>query len=167
MGKRALGAWKSTAKGIDLEFDNGDIRYILAVKSGPNWGNSGQIQKMREDFRRAKQTLRTSNSHLNVVAVNGCCYGRNSKPDKGDYYKYCGQVFWAFISGSNDLYLQIIKPLGHTAKERNSEFLREYSQIVNRFTTEFSQTYVLDGEINWDALVEFNSSGKREIRDGK
>ncbi|MDD5191467.1 MAG: PmeII family type II restriction endonuclease, partial [Dehalococcoidales bacterium] len=106
------------------------------------------------------RTLRTSNSRLNIIAVNGCCYGRNSHPDKGDYYKYCGQSFWAFISGNSDLYLKIIKPLGHTAKEKNSEFQREYSQIINRFTSEFSQKYVDDGEINWNALVEFNSSEK-------
>ncbi|MDD5287758.1 MAG: PmeII family type II restriction endonuclease [Dehalococcoidales bacterium] len=160
VGKKSLGAWKSSAEDIDLEFDKDGIRFILAIKSGPNWGNSSQIRKMREDFQRAKKTIRTSNSRLNVIAVNGCCYGRNSKPDKGEYYKYCGQVFWAFISGDNDLYLKIIKPLGHAAKERNSEFLREYSQIVNRFTSEFSQKYVLDGEINWNTLVEFNSSEK-------
>ncbi|MHB8174419.1 MAG: PmeII family type II restriction endonuclease, partial [Nitrospirota bacterium] len=21
--------------------------------------------------------------------MNGCCYGRDNKPDKGDYFKYC------------------------------------------------------------------------------
>lgn len=160
VAKKSLGAWKSSAEGIDLEFDRKDLRYILSIKSGPNWGNSSQVRKMREDFLKAKRTLRTSNSRLNIIAVNGCCYGRNSHPDKGDYYKYCGQSFWAFISGNSDLYLKIIKPLGHTAKEKNSEFQREYSQIINRFTSEFSQKYVDDGEINWNALVEFNSSEK-------
>jgi len=33
----------------------------------------------------------------NIVAVNGCCYGRDNRPDKGDYLKYCGQRFWEFI----------------------------------------------------------------------
>src|SRR4030043_104890 len=113
---------------------------------------------MQDDFRKAKQTIRTSNSKLHVVAVNGCCYGRNAKPDRGDYYKYCGQVFWEFISGNPDLYLKIIKPLGHSAKARNAEFYREYAQIVNRFTSEFSQRFAINGQINWDALVQFNSA---------
>ena len=43
----------------------------------------------------------------------------------------------------------------------DSSFYKEYSQIVNRFTFEFSQQYVIDGEINWNALVQFNS-GKPE-----
>ena len=158
VGRKATSAWKSSAQGIDLEFDKNGVRYLLAIKSGPNWGNSSQVRKMREDFRKAKQTLRTSNSRLNIIAINGCCYGRNSKPDKGDYYKYCGQVFWQFISDNPDLYLKIIKPLGYTAKERNAEFGAEYSQIVNRFTAEFGRQYVIDGEIDWNALVEFNSA---------
>ena len=37
---------KSGISGIDLEFDLDGIRYIIAIKSGPNWGNSGQIAKM-------------------------------------------------------------------------------------------------------------------------
>src|SRR5690606_3135115 len=42
---------KSAAQGIDLEFDLDGIRYIVAIKSGPNWGNSSQITKMQSDFR--------------------------------------------------------------------------------------------------------------------
>ena len=167
VGNESLGGWKSSARGIDLEFDRDNTRFIMAIKSGPNWGNSSQVEKMKIDFRRAKQTLHTSNSRLNVIAVNGCCYGRTRNPDRGDYYKYCGQKFWEFISGNSNLYLEIIEPLGFTAKQRNAEFHKEYSQIVNRFTAEFSQEYVFDGEINWKALVEFNSSEKREIWDRK
>jgi len=91
-------------------------------KSGPNWGNSSQIAKMVADFKTAKKTLRTSNSQLSIVAVNGCCYGRDNKPDKGDYFKYCGQRFWEFISGDSDLFTEIIEPLGYKAKERNDDF---------------------------------------------
>ena len=83
---KVYGGRKSGIPGIDLEFDKDDIRYIVTIKSGPNWGNSSQIGKLLADFKTAKKTLRTSNSKLNVVAVNGCCYGRENKQDKGDYY---------------------------------------------------------------------------------
>ncbi len=166
VGKTAHGGWKSSAQGIDLKFDKDGTRFIVAIKSGPHWGNSSQIRKMKDDFRKAKQTIRSSNSHLRVSAVNGCCYGRDAKPDKGDYYKYCGQVFWEFISGNPDLYLKIIKPLGYTARRRRLEFNREYPQIVNRFTFEFSQRYVVNGQIDWDALVRFNS-GKPDTKPEK
>lgn len=114
---------------------------------------------------KAARTLRTANSTLGIIAVNGCCYGRGAKPDKGDYYKYCGQQFWEFISGNSDLYLKTIKPLGYAARQRNAEFEKEYAAIVNRFTIEFSNKFVAEGKINWDNLVRFNSSslqGKQE-----
>lgn len=150
---------KSTTIGIDLEFDNKGVRNIVNIKSGPNWGNSSQIAKMVSDFKTAKKTLRTSNSKLNVVAVNGCCYGRDNQPDKGDYYKYCGQRFWEFISGNTNLYTDIIEPLGHKAKEKNDDFMKSYSQMINKFTREFANEFCNEkGEIEWTKLVQFNSS---------
>jgi len=150
---------KSGIPGIDLEFDQDTIRYIVTIKSGPNWGNSSQVAKLKADFRTAKKTLRTSNSNLNIIAVNGCCYGRDNNPDKGDYFKYCGQKFWEFISGDEDLYLKIIEPLGHKAKERNDEFTASYSQMINKFTKEFSNSFCNDdGSIDWEKLVRFNSA---------
>ncbi|MCG8321271.1 MAG: cytosolic protein [Cytophagales bacterium] len=152
---------KSGIPNIDLEFDNEGRRYIVNIKSGPNWGNSSQISKMIFDFKTARRTLRTSNSKLNVVAVNGCCYGRDNHPDKGDYFKYCGQVFWEFISGDEHLYTEIIDPLGHKAKEKNDSFQEAYSQMINKFTKEFANEYCTDkGEIDWQKLVQFNSAKK-------
>jgi hypothetical protein len=68
------GGRKSGIEGIDLEFEKGTIRYIVNIKSGPNWGNSSQIKRMVSDFKSATKTLRTSNSQLHVIAVNGYCY---------------------------------------------------------------------------------------------
>ena len=150
---------KSGIPGIDLEFDKEAVRYIVTIKSGPNWGNSSQIGKMRTDFITARKTLRTSNSGLIVTAVNGCCYGRDNRPDKGDYFKYCGQRFWEFVSGDTELYTKIIEPLGHQARERNDDFIQSYSQMINKFTREFADTFCLeDGSIDWIRLVQFNSA---------
>lgn len=105
-----------------------------------------------------ERTLRTSNSKLNIVAVNGCCYGRDAKPDKGDYYKYCGQAFWEFISGDPDLYTKLIVPLGHRAKQHTANFDKAYAQAINRMTADFNQNFCRpNGSINWQKLVEFNS----------
>lgn len=150
---------KSAAQGIDLEFDLDGIRYIVAIKSGPNWGNSSQITKMQSDFRTAAKTLRTSNSKLQIQAINGCCYGRDNHPDKGDYYKFCGQRFWEFISGEVNLYTEIIEPLGHKLEEKNAEFSEAYARMINKFTNEFFTDFCKSsGEIDWDMLVRFNSS---------
>jgi hypothetical protein len=151
---------KSGISGIDLEFETEGIRYIVTIKSGPNWGNNNQIKQMISDFNIARRTLRTSNSKLNVIAVNGCCYGRDTKYEKkAGYFKYCGQKFWEFISGEPGLYIDIIKPLGHKAKEKNEYFLESYGKMLNRFTLEFTESFCKpDGGIDWEKLVRYNSS---------
>ena len=149
---------KSGIRGIDLEFNESGIRYIVTIKSGPNWGNSSQVRKMREDFTAAKRTLRTGNSKLNIVAVNGCCYGRDTKPDKGEYFKYCGQAFWEFVSGDPHLYTRIIVPLGNKAKQQTATFDKAYTQTINKMTANFTQDFCKpDGSIDWQKLVKFNS----------
>lgn len=156
---KVFNGYKSGITGIDLEFDNKGIRNIITIKSGPNWGNSSQIAKMISDFKTAKKTLRTSNSQLNIVAINGCCYGRDNQPDKGDYFKYCGQLFWEFISGDTNLYTEIIEPLGYKSKEKNDDFIISYSQMINKFTREFANDFCKEsGEIDWKKLVQFNSA---------
>jgi len=163
INQKVYGGWKSGITGIDLEFDKDNIRYIVSIKSSPNWGNSRQVPKMQSDFSSAKKTLRTSNSKLNIVAVNGCCYGRDNKPDKGDYFKYCGQEFWAFISGNENLYLDIIEPLGHKATERNKEYQILYSKMVHKFTLQFLDEFCNEnGEVDWQKLVKFNSGRRKE-----
>ncbi len=144
---------KSKAEGIDLEFEKKGTKYIVSIKSGPNWGNSQQIKRMKDNFKQAKRIAGS-----NIVAVNGCCYGIDDNPNKGDYLKYCGQMFWEFISNDENFYIEIIEPLGFKAKEKNSAFLKEYSKVINKFTKEFAIEYCdNEGNILWDKLVKFNS----------
>jgi len=152
------GGRKSSAEGIDLEFEKGNCKYIVTVKSGPNWGNSQQISRMKDNFRKAGKILRTNSAKVHIFAINGCCYGKDDNFDKGDYLKLCGQRFWEFISGDEELYIKIIKPLGHEAKKKNENFLEEYSRAINKFTFEFAGNYCdRKGNILWDKLVRFNS----------
>lgn len=160
INENIYGGRKSGIPGIDLEFDNESKRYIVNIKSGPNWGNNSQVAKMVADFNSARRSLLTSNSKLNVVAINGCCYGRDSRPLKTkNYYKLCGQKFWEFISGDANLYLDVIEPLGHKAKERNDDFMKSYAQMINKFTRQFANDFCdKNGSIDWQKLVKFNSA---------
>lgn len=159
INNKVYGGYKSGIPGIDLEFDSDGVRNIVTIKSGPNWGNSAQIAKMRADFVKATKTLRTSNSQLKIVAVNGCCYGRDNRPDKGDHFKFCGQRFWEFVSSDANLFTEIIEPLGHKAKQRNDEFLKSYARMLNRFDREFMDAFCKEnGEIDWGKLCRFNSA---------
>ncbi len=153
------GGQKSSAEGIDLEFEKDNIKYLVSIKSGPNWGNSSQVKKLRDNFRQAKRILGTNRSSTNVVAVNGCCYGKDGTPDKGDYLKLCGQQFWEFILGDDNLYTDIIEPLGHRAKEKNEQFSEAYGKVINKFTAEFIRKFCdAEGNMLWEEIVKFNSA---------
>ena len=151
--------WKSPATGIDLEFSKDNARYIVSIKSGPNWGNSSQVTRLKDNFATAARVIRQGNRAASVIAVNGCCYGRDTNPDKGSYFKYCGQEFWELISGDTEFYARIIEPLGHNAKRRNQTFAENYGAVVNRLSQEFSAQFCHpDGSIDWPKLVAFSSA---------
>jgi len=154
------GGTKSSSQGIDLDFQKNDTRYLVAIKSGPNWGNSSQINKMIQDFQLAKKVLRTSGANVHVEFVNGCCYGRSSRTlQRGIYYKYCGQMFWEFISGDSQLYLEIIEPLAQEAKARSISYQTKHSNTLNKLTKDFILKFCDEqGCIDWETLVRLNSS---------
>ncbi len=155
---KIFGGIKSKLIGIDLEFERDGVIYVVEIKSGPNWANSSQTKKMRDNFSNAIIFIENKNKDKNIVAVNGCCYGRDNQIQKPGYLKLCGQRFWELISGDNNLYTEIIEPLGHKAKQQNEDFQMAYSQIINKFTLDFALEFCDNGIINWERLVQFNSS---------
>ena len=100
-------AKKSELTGIDLEFEKEDIIYIVEIKAGWNWGNSSQIRQLRVNFENAKKVI-NKQTDKKVIAINGCCFGKDNQPDKDGYLKLCGQQFWGLISGDPELYVRII-----------------------------------------------------------
>jgi hypothetical protein len=151
---------KSTLRGMDLEFEKDSKLYIVSIKSGPNWANSDQTHKMIENFKEAKDTFKFKDSSKEIIAVNGCCYGKCYKIND-EYVKICGKKFWELISGDSMLFIKIIEPLGYKAKQRNKEFLEEYSKVINKFALEFGNDFSNeDGSVNWGKWVNFVSGDK-------
>jgi hypothetical protein len=148
-----FGGKKSAIEGIDLEFERDKKRYIVSIKSGPNWGNSQQIKRMESNFAQAKKIAKA-----NLEAINGCCYGQERQEFKGNYRKLCGQEFWSLISGEDEFYLSIVQPLGTDAKSRTDQYHAKYSQVVNEFTKQLLDKFCFqNGEIDWNRLLKFNS----------
>ncbi len=69
---------KSTAPGVDLEFEEADVYYVVSIKSGPNWGNSSQQSKLADDLQKAAIRLKQSHLGINVQPVLGICYGNST-----------------------------------------------------------------------------------------
>ena len=104
-------------RSVDLIFERDNKTYIVGIKSGPNWGNSDQVNIMKKNLRIAKKILREELGKKEIISVNGCMYGRDNNPHKVNknpdlsYHKICGQAFWELISDDNQLYKKIIQPL--------------------------------------------------------
>lgn len=158
VAEKTSGGHKSSAPGLDLEFINQGIHYVVSIKSGPNWGNSSQQRRLEQDLQDAATRLKQSKRSANVQPVLGICYGRTRTAYLRGYLKVVGQNFWYLISENQTLYTDIVEPIGYRAKEHNEAFLFERSSVVNRLTKEFIERFcTADGAINWVKLVQFNS----------
>lgn len=144
------GGQKSAATGIDLEFNRDSCRYLVSIKSGPNWGNSSQIARLRQNLSNGVRLLRQNDPAVNARAVNGCCYG-SSDTDYGDYRKVCGAGFWELISGDPDLYVRLVEPIRTSA---SNGFIAERTKLVHRLSVELAVSWSLpDGTLDWNRIV--------------
>jgi len=158
IAEMTCGGHKSSAPGVDLEFINDSIHYIVSVKSGPSWGNSSQQAKLEQDLKNAVARVKQSKRGANVQSVLGICYGKTKTRYLRGYMKVVGQNFWYLISANPQLYTEIIEPIGYRAKEHNESFQGEKSKVINRFTKQFIERFCdTSGAIDWVKLVEFNS----------
>lgn len=172
VSSRLCNGFKSKLSSVDLEFERDGCYYIVGIKSGTNWGNSDQINRMKDNFRKARKILRESGVHQEIVAVNGCMYGKdnnplkdkkmlnkkfvNEEPDKV-YYKRAGQDFWDFISGDEKLYQEMIVPIDEEAKKKDELFKATYSAKVNEMTADFTHYFMANYQIDWVKLVDYVS----------
>lgn len=167
INEKVYGGWKAGSNGQDLVFIKGNTRYIISIKSGPHWSNSSSKSRLMTDFietAKIYDTVSRGEERKRNEFVVGCCYGKGGKTNRTyknvPYHFYCGQQFWAFISGIPSLYTDIIEPLGTNALQRNEEYQNEYNIVLNKLELEFLNDYCVDGAINWEKLVQFNSKAK-------
>ncbi len=145
---------KSSTEGIDIELDRDGVRYLIAVKSGKAWGNSTQHKRLESNFQRAERVLRQNKGVGQIQPTLGICYGRFKKVDKGKYLHIGGQAFWELISGEPDLYMDIVEPIGHRAREFNDAFHTQRANAMNRMAREFTERFCrANGSIDWPKIV--------------
>lgn len=84
---------KSSAPGVDLEFIKDQIHYLISIKSGPNWGNSSQQNKLEQDLKNAVARIKQSKRGGNVQPVLGICYGKTKTSYLRGYLKNCRTKF--------------------------------------------------------------------------
>ena len=157
------GGFKSQLPSLDLEFQRDGKYYIVGIKSSTNWGNADQLRAMKTNFKAARERLRAQGILQEIVAVNGCMYGKDRNPLKANddpdkvYYKYAGQDFWRFISGDDSLYREIITPIDAEARLKDETFRAAYAAKVNEMTGAFMADFMRDNQIDWTKLIDYVS----------
>lgn len=150
-------------RSVDLIFDRDNKTYIVGIKSGPNWGNSDQVNTMKRNLKIAKKVLRAELKKNSIVSINGCIYGRDNSPHKVNkdpdlsYYKICGQSFWELISGDDQLYKKIIQPLDKEAKKRDDVFKELYVKKINEMTKDVIDIFYTKNTLDWDKIIDYVS----------
>lgn len=158
VAQNTCGGYKSSTLGVDLEFENNGLHYLVSIKSGTNWGNSSQHRRLEQDLQDASKRLKQSRHGSNVQPTLGICYGRTRTSYLRGYLKVVGQNFWYLISEDRELYRELIEPVGYNAREHNESFLQERNHLANRLTKSFLDRFCDErGRIDWPKLVEFNS----------
>ena len=119
---------------------------------------------MKKNFKRAKKIIRAELGIKDIVAVNGCIYGRDNNPHKVSkknpdlsYYKICGQPFWELVSGDDQLYRKIIQPLDKEAKKKDEIFKELYAQKVNEMTKDMVNLFYTKDNLDWEKIIDFVS----------
>ncbi|HEY0429021.1 MAG TPA: PmeII family type II restriction endonuclease [Pyrinomonadaceae bacterium] len=173
VSEKLFDGFKSDLPSVDLEFEREKKYFIVGIKSGTNWGNSDQINRMKDNFKSARKYLLDERKITKeIVAVNGCIYGKDANPFKENgkdkeksYFKFAGQDFWQFISGDSELYREIIKPIEEEALERDAEFKKTFDGKINNMVKEFSNIFLdAEGQIDWVKIVDYISKrGKSKI----
>lgn len=158
------GGRKSDLKSVDLEFQREGVYYIVGIRSGTNRANSDQVNRMRDNFKAARPILQERGIMGEIVAINGCIYGKDCHPFKqhadpeNSYYKYAGQVFWHFISGDDNLCREIIAPIDKEARQKDETFKKAYAAKVNEMTQDCTSSFMTaDNQIDWLKLIDYVS----------
>jgi hypothetical protein len=158
------GGQKATSAGLDIDLTREGTRYLIAVKSGRNWGNAGQHKDLRANFKNAVKVVKQSKQTGQVQPTLGICYGKFKTVDNGEFLHIGGQSFWHLLSGDPELYVDIVEPLGHEAENHAQLFAEKKDNAFNRLTREFTLDYCdTTGAIEWDKLVRFVSENLESL----
>ena len=148
---RARSGWKSTTENIDLEYDSGEIRTIVQIKSGTKWGNSSQRKKLEQSFKTSQRILRQGKSGQVVRCVEGCCYGKSGTKDKGTYFTIVGRDFWYEISGWNGTASAVLQTLEKYAR---NGFHEDRKNAVREMVSYLKDRGAIEGDnLIWDKIL--------------
>lgn len=159
VAKAVSGGVVSPSEGVDIAIETDTVYKAIAVKSGPNPYNSSQRKRQDDEFKSLRSRLLKLKKQFDPIL--GHAYGKSrADTSKVIYRDLAGQEFWEELTGDVDFYLKLIRYMqSEVITRRREEYRVAWEQAVNRYVGEFIPLFCnANGSINWEALVEFNSS---------
>lgn len=150
IGKYGRGAQKSGIEGVDIEWNDQDVRVLAQVKSSINWGNSSQKKQMKSDFYRATRILRRG-THVNVRCLECCSYGKGRHDTFGTHERIVGPVFWEELSLWSGTYTALFK----CVEKHADNGLRSHKLDAANHIIEFLEEHriIKDSFIDWSKFL--------------
>ena len=151
--KNAKNGRKSGIRNIDLEYDCGDTRTIVQVKSGGNWSNASSRRTQAGEFKKATAVLRQGGRGLNVRCIEGICYGKSEIKDEGSHLRVVGRCFWEEISDWNGTADAVMELLG---KHAGNGLNRAQEKAHDRMVCFLRDSEIVrdDNIIQWEKLFD-------------
>ena len=155
--------YRSAAEGVDVEFVNRGVHFLVSVKSALVWSNMADQNQLEQNLKAAAARVNLLPVVPEVQPVLGICFGRASTGHVRNYRMVVGQDFWYLLSECRELYAEIVEPLRFCTKERGRQVSQERPHLVNRLMREFLAEFChASGAIHWPRLVDYVD----EIHDG-
>lgn len=150
--EHAYDGYKSMTPGVDLEYtDPKGIRVAVQIKSGENWGNSSEREKLREKFQTARRIL--NQQAVQVRCIEGCCYGRSRRKDMGDFEQIVGAEFWQEITGWEGTAEAVFSLIAEHAEDgMHAERSAAHARVLACLE---ENAIVESGVIHWEQLLKF------------
>jgi len=145
-------------KAFDLRTEHDGKTYYIQVKSGPNTMNVGMVDSLNRMIDRIEAT------HDDAVGVLGMTYGRESQISTQiqnnltdfDDKALIGSEFWAFLSGEERYYVNLIEELDRVSHRLETAFDRTFTEVIAAKQAELETQWASQyGGTDADALERF------------
>ncbi len=146
--------------GQDIAIETASEYLAISVKSGINILNSQSAKGQSAEFQQLQARLKKVQKLFRPIIGYG--YGRKKASANGKTVeRIAGARFWELLSGEADFYLRIARAMEPFADTHYVHFKQALEIKHNALVAEFSREFVAtDGRIDWDHVVQFNSSAE-------
>lgn len=145
-------AFKSSAPGIDIEWEDNGVRQLVNVKSTTEWANSPARASHIQSFRDVRSRLRDQQTR-SVLFVTA---GADKEWENNNFYVYRGNAAWRWVTGMN-LEQMLIKEMVDVAQRHRQLYRREVRKAVLRCQREF-ETEPIKRKYPWVGMLTDNTT---------